>query len=199
VGPRKIETGFLDTDLSTKPIKYPQSKIQMSAAIASTKKTRSTNASIKIQTIKDLAEKYGFDADEAQLFLKIDDSPVKKRSSPEDVLAKKIANALIKKEIQDAKDAKKAKKAAKAAKPKRKLTGYLMYLNDQRAVVRQALIAELEEGEKLKPQNVVCELAKMWKALSDEERDSWNATAKKSASSDEEEEEEEESETEESE
>ena len=41
--------------------------------------------------------------------------------------------------------------------------------------------AALEEGEKLKPQSVVTELAAKWKALSDEERTEWNDKAKASS------------------
>ena len=44
--------------------------------------------------------------------------------------------------------------------------------------VKEEMEAELEEGVKLKPQLVVTELAKRWKALSDEEKAVWNEKAK---------------------
>ena len=119
-------------------------------------------ADAKSQAVKDLAAKYGFDVEEAQRFLDTDDSKEKK--------VKKEKEKKEKKE-------KKVKKESDEDKPKRKPTGYLLFSKDQRPVAKLALEADLDEGEKLKPQLVMCELAKMWGALSDEEKAAWNETA----------------------
>eukprot|EP00747_Dinoflagellata_sp_TGD_P130922 gnl/TRDRNA2_/TRDRNA2_174892_c6_seq4.p2 gnl/TRDRNA2_/TRDRNA2_174892_c6~~gnl/TRDRNA2_/TRDRNA2_174892_c6_seq4.p2 ORF type:complete len:142 (+),score=53.41 gnl/TRDRNA2_/TRDRNA2_174892_c6_seq4:633-1058(+) len=62
-------------------------------------------------------------------------------------------------------------------KTKRKMTGYLLFSKEMRPQVKEALEAELEEDEKLKPQAVVTELAAQWKALSDEEQAEWKERA----------------------
>ena len=63
-------------------------------------------------------------------------------------------------------------KAEKAEKAKRRgMTGYILYSKTNRAEVK----AEMEEA---KPTEVVSELAKRWKALTEEEREVWNAQAK---------------------
>ena len=64
------------------------------------------------------------------------------------------------------------------------MTGYLLFSKEMRADVKEALEAELEEGEKLKPQATVTELAAQWKALSEEEQTEWKERA--AAESDEE-------------
>ena len=71
----------------------------------------------------------------------------------------------------------KGAKKPKAEKPKaekakrRGMTGYILYSKTNRAEVK----AEMEEA---KPTEVVSELAKRWKALTEEEREEWNAQAK---------------------
>ena len=116
-------------------------------------------ADAKLQAVKDLAAKYGFDVAEAERFL---DKKYPKKESK-----------VVKKEKKE----KKVKKESDEDKPKRKPTGYLLFSKDQRPVAKLALEADLDEGEKLKPQLVMCELAKMWGALSDEEKAAWNETA----------------------
>ena len=133
----------------------------MSAIMMSTKFDVALNemcAAVKDLAIKDLAEKYGFDVAEAQRFLD------KKHPKKESQVVK------VKKE-------KKEKKESDDDKPKRKPTGYLLFSKDQRPAAKLALEAALDEGEKLKPQLVMTELGKMWHALSDEERATWNETA----------------------
>ena len=56
-------------------------------------------------------------------------------------------------------------------KKKRGLTGYLLFSKEKRSEVK----AELGEA---KPTEVVTEVAKRWKALTDEERVAWNERAK---------------------
>ena len=67
----------------------------------------------------------------------------------------------------------KAEKAEKEEKPKKKrgMTGYLLFSKENRAAVKEEL------GE-VKPTEVVTEVAKRWKALTDEEREEWNTRAK---------------------
>ena len=71
----------------------------------------------------------------------------------------------------------KAAKKPKAEKPKaekakrRGMTGYILYSKTNRAEVK----AEMEGA---KPTEVVTALAKMWKELSEPERQEWNARAK---------------------
>lgn len=109
-----------------------------------------------------LALKYGFDAGEARQFL--DDLDIK----------------IVKKRGPVAKINPKGKRTPKdaAVKPttKRAPTGYLLFSADQREQVRQDLSVELE-GEKLKPQLVVKELAKRWAALEDDQRQVWRTLA----------------------
>ena len=67
----------------------------------------------------------------------------------------------------------KSPKKEKEEKPKKKrgLTGYLLFSKENRAAVKEEL------GE-VKPTEVVTEVAKRWKALTDEERGEWNTRAK---------------------
>ena len=67
----------------------------------------------------------------------------------------------------------KKEKPEKEDKPKKKrgMTGYLLFSKENRATVKEEL------GD-VKPTEVVTEVAKRWKALSDEEREEWNTRAK---------------------
>jgi len=65
----------------------------------------------------------------------------------------------------------KKEKADGEPKKKRGLTGYLLFSKEKRPDVK----AELGE---VKPTEVVTEVAKRWKALTDEERTAWNERAK---------------------
>ena len=114
--------------------------------------------------VQALAEKYGFDAEEAKKFLTSEGSIkiVKKRGPVPKVKASKTKGTKSTVDV--------------AKKPKRATTGYLMFSADQRADVRAEMEAEAE-GVKLAPQAVVKELAKRWKALESDERDEWNQLA----------------------
>ena len=87
------------------------------------------------------------------------------------------------------KAAKKAGKAEKAdtgddkPKVKRGPTGYLLYAAAIRTTVKAEMQAALPEGEKLKPQATVTEIAKRWKAETDEVRADWNEQAKDGSAS----------------
>lgn len=118
------------------------------------------------QAITALSTKYGFDADEAQRELNLGKIQIKgttTKASP-------------------------GKKAPDPDKPKAKRgpTGYLLYTKELRPEVKAEMEAELGEGEKLKPQDVVTALAARWKALGDEEKAEWNAKAKSPPASDDE-------------
>ena len=76
------------------------------------------------------------------------------------------------------------KKADKGETSKKRQSGYLLFGKEMRKDIKEALEAELEEGVKLKPQAVVTEIAAQWKALSDDEKEEWNAKAKTPNSSD---------------
>ena len=98
-------------------------------------------------------------------------------------LEKQMAAVLVKIEFDGKNDKKeKTKKAKKEKSPKgekadgepkkkRGLTGYLLFSKEKRPEVK----AELGE---VKPTEVVTEVAKRWKALTEEERQAWNERAK---------------------
>jgi gluconate kinase len=98
-------------------------------------------------------------------------------ASSDDEPVKKETKKVVKKETK--KVEKKVSEAdASSAPVKKKQSGYIKYCNSIRAEVKAELEAELEEGEKLKPADTMSQLAKRWKALSDEERTEWNEAAK---------------------
>ena len=96
-----------------------------------------------------------------------------------EVLEKQIA-LLLKTDIKEDVKVKKPKKAPKAEssddeKPKVKRTsGYIIFSNATRDEVKTKLSVG---DEKPKNTEVMKELAVMWKALEDEEREEWNAKA----------------------
>ena len=112
------------------------------------------------QAIKALSEKYGFDSDEARRDLKLGKIQVKAATSK----------------------GSSKKDSAEKPKSKRGKTGYLLYTGELRAEVKAEMEAELADGEKLKPQNVVTKLAARWKELSDDEKAEWNEKAKEANS-----------------
>ena len=66
-------------------------------------------------------------------------------------------------------------------KKKRGTTGYLMFAKETRPDAKATLINDGNETPK--PTEVVTEIAKRWKALTDEERSEWNDTAKETNTS----------------
>ena len=96
-----------------------------------------------------------------------------------EVLEKQIAQLLTDKTTDD-KPKKKPKKEKKADsdddKPKKKrISGYILYSNANRDEVKEALTVD---GEKPKNPDIMRELAKNWKALTEEEQEVWKAKAK---------------------
>ena len=113
-----------------------------------------------LSVTKALAEKYGFDVEEAVRSLELEELKIVKKRGP-------IPKA------------KRNKKAAKAdgEKTKRRTTGYLLFSAATRPEVKAEMTDALEEDEKLAPQDVVRELANRWKLLDDEEKLVWNQRA----------------------
>ena len=118
-----------------------------------------------IQVVNALAEKYNFDAFEANLFVATIDTKIVRKREPSP-----------KKEKESAKDPK--ANTDKSAKPKRGKTGYLLYADEVRAEVKAELEAQLADGDKVKPQNVLKAIAARWKAEDKAIRDEWNTKAK---------------------
>ena len=107
-----------------------------------------------------------------------------------EVLEKQIALLLadnkVDLEVKEQKKTKKTKKDKDSSddeKPKKKrVSGYLLFSSVHRDEVKQELFGD----EKPKNSDIMVELGKRWKALSDEEREEWGAKAKaKAAESDE--------------
>jgi hypothetical protein len=125
------------------------------------------------QAVVALAEKYGFDAEEANRFLAETELKIVHKRGPspkKEKIAKKESKA----------------KVDKGDKPKRGKTGYLLYADEVRAEVKAELEAELGDDDKLKPQDVVKAIAARWKEEDQAVRDEWNAKAKTPVASDDE-------------
>jgi len=131
------------------------------------------------QAVASLAEKYNFDADEATRFLELDEIKIARKRGPSPKKSEEKIKPKSKKES-------KSKKDEDKPKTKRAPTGYLLFSKEVREEVKMELTVALEDGEKLKPQNVVSAIASKWKGLEQEERDEWNSKAKTPVTSDEE-------------
>jgi len=83
----------------------------------------------------------------------------------------------------------KPSKKEKDDKPKKKrVSGYILFQKAMRPEAKQSLEEAAEEDEpKIKQSAILTELGKMWKALSDEEREEWNEKAAEQKASDSEE------------
>jgi len=88
-----------------------------------------------------------------------------------------IDEKTTKKETKEKKAKKTKKDDSDDEKPKTKrVSGYILYSNANRTEVKEKLAEDSEE----KPKNteVMKELARMWKELSDDEKEVWNGKAK---------------------
>ena len=63
-------------------------------------------------------------------------------------------------------------------------SGYLLFCKQNRSNIKAQLEANLESGSKLKPQDVIQELASQWASLSSKDKESWNVKASNTDSSD---------------
>ena len=119
----------------------------------------------KTACVEALAEKFGFDAEEAHRHLG-GDAQVKvvKKRGP----------------VPKIKGSSKSSDSDEGDKPKRRPTGYLLFSAATRSEVREELEGALEEGvAKVAPQEVVRALGARWKALDADEREAWNEQALK--------------------
>lgn len=114
------------------------------------------------------------------------DKKVEKADKKSEKAEKKVEKAekkAVKKSSKSDSDKSDSDKSDADKKPKKK-NGYILFGNSVRAEIKQRLIDELPEGEKLKPGNLMSEVAKAWKNLSDEEKADWDAKVKTPDSSD---------------
>lgn len=112
-----------------------------------------------------------------------------------EVLEKQLETVMLKLDVEKpekaakekkAKD-KKEEKAKKTDEPKKKrgVSGYLVFAKETRPAAKDSLV---ENGnETPKPTEVLTEVARMWRELSDDEKAVWNEKAKEQNSSSEEE------------
>lgn len=110
------------------------------------------------QAVTVLAEKYGFSLEDALREVKVSKVEAKSEKA-------------VKKKTE------KAEKGEKGEKTKRALSGYQVYMKHMRSEVSKEMEADLEDGVKLKPKDVMTELGARWKALSDSEKDEWKTKA----------------------
>ena len=164
---KKIETDFLLVVYDV-PNHKQHSKLALMTTITMPRALDVAVLSIisetRTKTILVLAEKFGFSVEDATSYIDAQELKVERKRGP---APKKKKEKLMSEDAE--------------AKPKRSPTGYLMFSKSARASVRAEMSGELVEGTKLAPQAVVKELAKRWKALDEEERLSWNATALETA------------------
>jgi len=113
------------------------------------------------QAVVSLAEKHGFDQEEALRDLNISDMKLVHKRGPSPKTQK----------------VKGKKTSADKSKTKRGTTGYIMFSKEERPAAKLHLENELEDGAKLKPQDTIRELGTRWKALSSEEQSVWNEKA----------------------
>ena len=117
------------------------------------------------QAVALLAEKHGFDLEEALRDVNQDVKLVRKRGpSPKKDTDKSVEKV------------KKAKKAKDPTAPKRAKTGYLLFGDDARQRVKDELAAVDGPGG-TKPQTVIKKIAMEWAALSEEEQATWREQA----------------------
>ena len=128
------------------------------------------------QAVAALADKYGFDAEEANRFLDTTELKIVRKRGPSPKAVKEVKSTKSKASSKEV--------TGDKPKPKRAKSGYLLYADEIRAEVRLALASELEEGEKVKPQDVVRSIAARWQEEDQEDRDAWNAKAKTPITSD---------------
>ena len=109
------------------------------------------------QAVAALAEKYGFDAEEAERELNLGDLKMQRKRGPAPSKTKVDAKSKNVKLF--------PARLAEKPKTKRAPTGYLTYAASVRAETKEELLAELEDGEKLLPQAVVTAIAAKWLSL----------------------------------
>ena len=141
-------------------------------------------ASQQERLLTTLAEKYGFDEEEARETLGEFTSVTRKEVKPRKPKESKEAKEELKP---------KGKGKAKAAKgtvaiaigepveekPKKAKTGYLLFCDAARPSARSKLEAAAQEGEKVLAKHVVTLLAAAWKDLGEEDQAMWKERAER--------------------
>jgi hypothetical protein len=114
---------------------------------------------------------------------------IRAERSDSDTEAVDLGDGELKKEAPAPEKPSKKEKKEKDDKPKKKrVSGYILFQKAMRDEAKQSLEAAAEEDEpKIKQSAILSELGKMWKALSDEEREEWNEKAAEQKASDSEE------------
>jgi hypothetical protein len=153
---------------------------------------------ISVAQLSILAEKYGFDIDDARLTIGM--CPTSKRGRPAQCAGEKcpvpppvvrqsgfMASLWPSAPTEEPKKAKPANKAPapqvmareKVAKPKavRGKTGYNLYMTEARPRVAAYLEAALKKGATMPRGAVVSEIAKRWRSLPESSRVIWNTKA----------------------
>ena len=126
------------------------------------------------ESVSKLAEKYKFDAEEAIDSLDLD----KRLKKYEGKKGSKGGGGGGKKGKAGAGDGGgDGATGEEPVKKKKAPTGYLLYSAEYRASVKEELTKALGEGEKLKPQRIISEIASRWKSADQSVRDEWNAKA----------------------
>ena len=115
------------------------------------------------QAVKALAAKYGFDHEEAMR--ELGEIKLERKRGPQP----KGKTKATKEE---------KTKAPKEDKPKRAKTGYLLFADHVRDQVKEDLMAELAEGEKLTGKAVVSAIAALWSEQDKPTKEEWQARAK---------------------
>lgn len=117
------------------------------------------------QAVATLAEKHGFDSEEALRDVNIGEIKLVRKRGPSPKSEKKLAG--------------KPKKDADAKpKTKRGATGYQMFMKDERPAAKKHLDETNASDAKVPATAVMTELGARWKALSEEARGVWNTQAK---------------------
>ena len=126
---------------------------------------------ITIAQLNTLAEKYGFDMNDARATIGL---PTSSRGGPAAGEAKK-ANKV------KCMDGKCAVLPKTTTSKKRGPSGYNLYMSDVRERVVRDLEGKLKSGEKMPKGAVMSEIGKRWRNLPDSSREHWNAKAAKAA------------------
>ena len=178
----------------TNPREQAMSTITINATVETAVKTMLNKHAV--ETIRALAEKYEFDAEEAIADLDLSSTRVTKSAAKEAKEPTAAKAAKVTKATKATKSKSEEPKEAKEKKP-RKPSGYQAFSKAMREEVKgelgamsmEELQVELEldeEPEKFNAgKHVMTALGKRWKALDDEEKEEWNEQASSAASDEE--------------
>ena len=135
-------------------------------------------ASQQIRLVAALAERYGFDGEEAHGLLGEITSVVRKEVKPRKPKESKEVKEESKPKGKGKAKATKGDTTIVIDKPKKAKTGYLLFCDAARPSARQKLEASAE-GEKVLAKHVVTLLASAWKDLNKEDQAMWKERAER--------------------